>query len=118
MTLEDRRVVNINFDYCRKNEGVVVELYHTGSSNEDVKIAGTIKGVGTCKGAAIPECYSFDRYLTPIIERIEPKNMALKYVVLVLIVLPIFLVPLFVFYSFEYIRRAFSVMPKEFEFDS
>ncbi len=40
---EDRRSINIDFDYFDREEGVVLQLYHTGQSSTDVSVVGQIK---------------------------------------------------------------------------
>lgn len=44
-TIDDNHI-GINFDYIDKDEGLIIQLFHTGKSNEDIEIQGTIKGVG------------------------------------------------------------------------
>ncbi|MCK4736873.1 MAG: hypothetical protein KAT65_30755 [Methanophagales archaeon] len=43
---DDKSYATIQFDYIDKNEGVVIRLFHTGKSSEDIEINGKIKGVG------------------------------------------------------------------------
>ena len=38
--------INMNFDYIDKDDGVGIQVYHTGSSNKDIEVCGRIKGVG------------------------------------------------------------------------
>lgn len=38
--------INISFDYLSKNEGAVIQLLHTGISEEDIEIHGIIKDSG------------------------------------------------------------------------
>jgi hypothetical protein len=45
-TADDRSFATIQFDYIDKDEGVVIQLFHTGRSSEDIEISGKIKGVG------------------------------------------------------------------------
>jgi len=42
----DKIFVNLKFDYIDKEEGGVIQIIHTGKSNEDIEIHGLIKGVG------------------------------------------------------------------------
>ena len=46
ITSEDRSYFTLQFDYVDKEEGVVIQFFHTGLSNEDVEISGRIKGAG------------------------------------------------------------------------
>jgi hypothetical protein len=42
----DECKIKINFDYIDKDNGVAIQVYHTGSSDEDIEVSGRIKGVG------------------------------------------------------------------------
>jgi hypothetical protein len=42
---ESKRSLSINFDYFHTNEGVIIDLYHTGTSSEQINLEGTVKGV-------------------------------------------------------------------------
>lgn len=42
---EDAQSVFITFDYFDYEEGIVLELIHTGNSNEDIEVKGSIKAV-------------------------------------------------------------------------
>lgn len=39
----DKRCVNIEFDYFDRDEGVVVQIYHTGRRSADIAVVGQIK---------------------------------------------------------------------------
>lgn len=45
-TSDDRSYFTLQFDYVDKGEGVVIQFFHTGLSNEDIEIGGRIKGAG------------------------------------------------------------------------
>lgn len=45
-TSDDHSFVNLQFDYIDKEEGGVIQLIHTGTTDEDIEISGTIKGAG------------------------------------------------------------------------
>ncbi len=45
-TSDDQSYITLQFDYVDKGEGVVIQLIHTCTSSEDIKIRGTIKGAG------------------------------------------------------------------------
>lgn len=42
----DKSSVDINFDYIDKNNGIVIQILHTGKSSDDIEFCGRIKGVG------------------------------------------------------------------------
>lgn len=42
---EDAKSIQINFDYIDYEDGIVIQLYHTGNSNEDLSFTGKIKTV-------------------------------------------------------------------------
>lgn len=44
---EDQSNVIFNFNYIDKDEGMIVQLFHTGKSSEDAEVCGRIKGAGT-----------------------------------------------------------------------
>jgi hypothetical protein len=39
-----QRYINLNFEYLGKDDGVIIQILHTGLSNKDIYIVGTIKG--------------------------------------------------------------------------
>lgn len=43
---EDKTAVSLNFDYLDKNEGAVIQIIHTGTTNDHIQVTGTIKGAG------------------------------------------------------------------------
>lgn len=49
--------IKIDFDYFHTNEGVMIQIYHTGKSNNDVNLVGTIKGVNKIPRIAPTEIY-------------------------------------------------------------
>ena len=53
--------VNMNFEYLDKNDGAILRIVHTGKSSADIKIGGTIKGVGKPE-AQVPEKWA-ERFL-------------------------------------------------------
>lgn len=40
---DDKSQINISFEYLAKNEGAVIQLLHTGKSEQDIEIQGIIK---------------------------------------------------------------------------
>ena len=44
--LPDQQTVRIVFDYLDQNEGIVIQVLHTGLSEEDLEFNGSIKGAG------------------------------------------------------------------------
>ena len=42
---KDKKSVNITFEYFDKNDGVIIQIVHTGNSKENITIAGKIKSV-------------------------------------------------------------------------
>ncbi len=52
---EDKSAVGIDFEYLDYLEGGVVQLYHTGTSSEDVALTGTVQGGGNFQRNKIPE---------------------------------------------------------------
>jgi len=57
---EDKKYVAVGFDYFHRSEGLVIEIYHTGASKNDLQIKGTIKGIDSFKDAgSIESKYMF-----------------------------------------------------------
>ncbi len=46
---EDKSHISIYFEYLDKNQGVIIQLLHTGKSKQDIEINGKIKGFGIPK---------------------------------------------------------------------
>lgn len=46
---EDRKYITINFDFFDFEEGIVLQLFHTANSGEDITVTGTIKSVKEIK---------------------------------------------------------------------
>jgi len=42
-------ILGINFDYIDENNGIVIQIFHTGKSSEDIDVIGKIKGAGVPK---------------------------------------------------------------------
>jgi len=116
ISLTDKNIININFDYFHTNEGIVIQLYHTGSSSDDIQILGTIKGVGNLKCGSIAEFELVDKYLGPIFDRIRPKKHTLCNIVNVLFII-VFFIPFTFLLSIDYIRRFFLTVPKCFKLE-
>lgn len=48
--LEEGKKLAIDFEYVDKNEGVIIQIVHTGKGSKGIKVDGTIKGIGRiCK---------------------------------------------------------------------
>ena len=46
---EDNKSINISFDYFDFEEGIVLQIFHTGNSSKDISLTGTIKSVKSIK---------------------------------------------------------------------
>lgn len=87
----DQTYVTSNFDFIDKDEGVVIELIHTGKSNKDIEFTGTIKGAGNIMERFYPHSRRFP-YFFPCRLPITGHTKALRYIMAgLLFVLPIFL---------------------------
>ncbi len=42
---DNKKCINLTFDYFDFEEGVILQIYHTGNSSEDLNLSGTIKSV-------------------------------------------------------------------------
>lgn len=46
--IQNQRIL-INFDYFDFSEGIILQVFHTGETGEEIEIRGTIKGAGAIK---------------------------------------------------------------------
>jgi hypothetical protein len=49
----DQRSVVVSFDYLDFNEGVVLQILHTGRTDEDIKLSGRVMGAGIPRGVSV-----------------------------------------------------------------
>lgn len=110
--------VKINFDYFHKNEGLVIQIYHTGKSNHDIVLRGTIKGVS--KIAQLPPGQdplidSFTKRMTSLLPLQNIKPLALGIIIafpVSVLLLPVYF-PLFVV---DTLLRPVRKVPRDFGF--
>ena len=57
---EDKKSIRIKFDYFYKNEGIVLEVYHNGTSGKDILIDGSLKEVPKLFSAHFDEDFLLD----------------------------------------------------------
>jgi hypothetical protein len=50
---KDRTEASLTFEYLDHNEGALLQVFHTGTGNEDIQIEGTIKGVPRMRGLPV-----------------------------------------------------------------
>lgn len=43
--IKEKKFIKISFDYMQKNDGVILNIYHNGTSSTHFKVRGSIKGV-------------------------------------------------------------------------
>jgi hypothetical protein len=72
----EQNIVEITFDYFANNEGVVIDVYHTGSGNAELKLQGTVKGVKSILKATGQERYAMDMLekISKSLLKHEPKS--------------------------------------------
>ena len=100
---DDHSFVKLQFEYIDKDEGGVIQIIHTGISEEDIDIRGKIKGVGRPIKKSVPKMVIFN----PRYANIQAKNKLGKIIpYFVLIVL--FGIPLFLIYN-TYTRKIFDL---------
>jgi hypothetical protein len=103
----DKKIININFDYFHFNEGIIISFYHTGKSSEDFSILGTIKGVDGIKKASFDLGFYTQKLGKNLIWKIPRKIR--------LIFLPIFLIPLIICMLFDTFFHSSNKPDKIFE---
>ncbi len=88
-----KKRVKIDFDYFDLNQGIVLKVYHTGNSKEDITVCGTVKKFGQIK--SIDSAWSmsllkvFEKYgfLNPV--TYLPKKYKRALASIFLLVLPV-----------------------------
>lgn len=90
--LEDGKKLAINFEYVDKNEGIIIQIVHTGKTSQDIKVGGTIKGVGKiCKCEASsplnanPIMRFFNKVLKKVVIERDKKRKSWVIVILSLV---------------------------------
>src|SRR4030042_2801295 len=58
--------VRIEFEYFHTYEGMVAQLYHTGSRNHPIMLKGTVKGVSKIIRSSPEDDYYTDSFMKPI----------------------------------------------------
>jgi hypothetical protein len=107
-----KNIIEIDFDYFDYGEGIVIQIVHTGKSNEDLTIYGSIHGVKNLKEKSINKSL--------ITKILNPKNKIFEKFVHKksnnLILLILFIVPIIVFIVFslpdEPKKHELSIWPK------
>jgi hypothetical protein len=85
----------INFDYFDLNEGIILQVFHTGKTDEDIKILGTIKGSKNIEKLEEPFFSWVSRGPGDFIRSLKYKHRKI-----ILGILLIFSPLMFIFYSF------------------
>jgi hypothetical protein len=113
---DDRLTVLIDFDYFHTNEGVMIDIYHTGSSNEHIKLEGTIKGVAQILRGGAEKDVLFRRFADATIGKMMPRGKDFKLrhlwilIPFTLVSMPI-VVPIMIVDS---VRNFIKKVPKDF----
>lgn len=50
----DKKSALLNFEYIDYNQGVIIQITHTGTSSKDINISGTVKGAKLLKQYLVP----------------------------------------------------------------
>jgi hypothetical protein len=115
----EHNFVSIKFDYFHTNEGIVIDLYHTGASGEEINLFGTIKGVHKIKSGTLEEGSFLDPLLDRTLGKIidaEEKYPILSKILFWLVIIPLFPIMMAVL-AIEAIFRLFDKPPKEFSLE-
>ena len=94
----------------------MIDVYHTGSSNEHVRLEGTIKGVAQIRRGGIEKDVVFRRFVKATVGKLVPRGKAFKprhlWVItpFIIITLPI-LIPILIIDS---VRNTVRRPPKDF----
>jgi len=84
--------MEITFDYIDKNEGIILQVFHTGKTNENIEIQGVIKGSKTIYKVGTP----FFNRVQPISNYLRKIKREHKKLILgtVLLLTPLFILPI------------------------
>src|SRR5258708_1464899 len=58
---QQAKKILIDFDYFDKDEGIIVQIFHTGKLSRDLEIQGIIKGAGTVRRLGMPFMFNIHR---------------------------------------------------------
>ncbi len=81
--------LKINFEYFDQNEGVVLQVFHTGKTGDEIKIEGTVKGSRPIKKINKP-IFSKIPSLSAYFEKLKRKHQKM-IIATFLVVAPLFL---------------------------
>jgi hypothetical protein len=87
--------VKIEFEYFHTYEGIVAQIYHTGSKDNPIMLKGTVKGVSKIIRSSPEDDYFTDSFMRPIQNLVEKTKFVpiqlLVVIPIVLILLPVLL---------------------------
>ncbi len=83
--------IGISFDYFDRNEGIVIQIYHTGVSNDNVILSGTVKGVSRVVKASTEEDYYLHLVTAPIDSALNRIKSRMARVIVIVFLIPIFI---------------------------
>jgi hypothetical protein len=113
----DKRVVMIGFDYADRNDGIVVDIYHTSQLPGAVHVLGTVKGAPSLTKGIFEENDLLFAFFNQTLGRVVPRGKrkgAKSWLVILLSSFP--LMPfMMVITLIEAVRRFVSVVPKEYK---
>jgi len=93
---EDKKTLEIKFDYFYKNEGIVLEVYHNGTTGKDIKLEGSLKDVPKLLSAHLDKDFLldwiFDNSFGLPRKHMSDKIWKIYFICIVPILLPIFFV--------------------------
>ncbi|CAL2083489.1 conserved hypothetical protein [Tenacibaculum dicentrarchi] len=107
--------LKIDFDYFHFNEGVVIELYHTGTSSSELELNGTIKGVKEIQKGEIKKDYLIDLVYGKTLGRLGDKLKGFWWKVYFFITLPLFIPIIIITMPISRVYEMTRLVPKEFE---
>lgn len=112
---KSQKCLKIDFDYFHFNEGVIIELYHTGTSSEELELNGTIKGVKEFQKGEVKKDYLIDLVYDNTLGLPEKKLNRFWWKIYFFITLPLFIPMIFILIPFSKIYEFTKLVPKEFE---
>ncbi|MBK7222870.1 MAG: hypothetical protein IPH94_16625 [Saprospiraceae bacterium] len=113
---EDKKSLIIKFDYFFQNEGVVLEIFHNGTSGKEIIIDGSLKEVPHIKSAQYQDEIIINSILDNTIGILKKRLHEKVWLIIGLCLLPFIFLFFIIFEPIQYIYNTinYPAIPKEF----
>lgn len=117
--MPDKKSVLIDFDYLFTNEGISIEIYHTGVSGKDIKFMGRLKDVQQIASADFNKDFMMDYVFDNSFGLLRDKLSDRGWKIYMICILPILFAVMLVILPFQTVygltRR--TTIPREFSLE-